>query len=49
MKGRIIVEYERDEKRETCNYKIKQEGNKKLSNEDIMSLFNHIISEMFDE
>jgi len=45
LKGRIIIDFEADEEGE-CNYSIKQEGEDKLDNENLVSLFEHIIREL---
>ena len=49
MKGKIIINYERDEETESCNYDILQEGNINLEREDLISLFTHVVSELMDE
>lgn len=49
MKGRVIVDFEIDEEEEKCNYSIKQVGNDAIDNEDVISLFKHIISELMTE
>ena len=47
MKGRVIIDFERDEEGEKCNYHLKQESEHALNNEDLISLFEHIIRELF--
>ena len=49
MKGRVIVDFERDEEEEKCSYSLKQVGNDTLDDEDIISLFKLIISELMAE
>jgi len=49
MKGKVIINFNRDEESEKCSYKLKQEGDNILSKEDIISLFQHIISELISE
>jgi len=49
MKGRVIVDFEREEEEEKCSYSLKQVGNDTLDKEDIISLFKHIISELMAE
>jgi hypothetical protein len=48
MKGKIIINYESDEEGD-CRWDIKQEGKDKLDNENMISLFEHIIREIMDE
>jgi len=49
MKGRVIVDFEREEEEEKCSYNLTQVGNDTLDNEDIISLFKHIVSELMAE
>ena len=49
MKGRVIIDYERDEEEEKCSYNLKQVGINTLDNEDIISLLKHIITELMAE
>jgi hypothetical protein len=49
MKGTVIIEYERDDEKEECSYNLSQEGNNSLNNEDLITLFKHIIGELMDE
>ncbi|UCD14188.1 MAG: hypothetical protein JSW60_01885 [Thermoplasmatales archaeon] len=49
MKGRVIINFERDEVAEKCSYDLKQEGKDTLGNEDLISLFEHIIRELISE
>jgi len=44
IKGRIVIDFESDEEGE-CSWKIQQEGKDELNNEDMISLFEHIIRE----
>ncbi len=44
IKGKIIIDFESDEEGE-CSWKIQQEGKDKLNDEDMISLFEHIIRE----
>jgi len=48
MKGRVIIDFERDEVKEKCNYNLKQEGNDTLDNEDLINLLKHVIGELMD-
>ena len=45
IEGRVIVDFESDEEGE-CNWKIQQEGKDKLDDENLISLFEHIIREL---
>ena len=49
MKGRVVIDFERDEDAEKCSYDLKQEGEDTLGNEDLISLFEHIIRELMSE
>lgn len=42
IKGKVIIDFEADEEWE-CDYSIKQEGKDRLDNENLISLFEHII------
>lgn len=48
IKGKVIIDFESDEKGE-CNYNIKQEGKDILDNENLISLFEHIIRELMPD
>jgi len=45
MKGKIIVDFEQDEENK-CSWKIQQKGKDNLDNENLIFLFEHIISEL---
>lgn len=44
-KGRVIIDFESDEKGE-CNFTIQQDGQDKLDNENLISIFEHVIREL---
>jgi hypothetical protein len=44
-KGKIIIDYESDELGE-CKFKISQENSEELDNENLISLFEHILREL---
>ena len=44
-KGRVIIDYESDDLGK-CNYNIKQDGKNDLDKENLISLFEHILSEL---
>ena len=48
MKSRVLIDFERDEEMEKCSYDLTQEGKGILANENLISLFEHIISELMD-
>jgi len=48
MKGRVIIDFERDEEKETCDYTLKQEGKDTLDNDDLINLLKHVIGELVD-
>lgn len=45
LKGRVIIDFEADEEGE-CNWDIQQEGKDTLNDENLISLFEHIIREL---
>ena len=47
-KGTVIIDYESDEKGE-CNWDIQQEGKDTLDNDNLISLFEHIIRELMPD
>jgi len=49
MKGRVIINFDRDEENEKCSYNLKQDGDDILGKEDIISLLQHIVSELMSE
>ena len=49
MKGRVIINFDRDEENEKCNFNLKQDGEDILDREDVISLLKHIISELMGE
>ena len=48
MKGRVIIDFERDEEEEKCSYCINQDGKDTLDNEELISLLKHVIGELMD-
>ena len=48
LKGRVIIDFESDEKGE-CNFNIQQEGKDTLDDDNLVSLFEHIIRELMPE
>ena len=45
LKGRVIIDFEADEEGE-CSWNIRQEGKDTLNDENLISLFEHIIREL---
>ena len=45
LKGTVIIDFESDEEGE-CSWDIRQEGGDVLDNENLISLFEHIIREL---
>ena len=45
IQGRVIIDFESDEEG-TCTWNIQQEGKDTLNNENLISLFEHIIMEL---
>jgi hypothetical protein len=48
MKGRVIIDFERDEEEEKCSYCINQDGKDTLDNEELISLLKHVIGELME-
>ena len=48
MQGRLIIDFERDEKKEKCSYNYKQEGKYKLKKEELILLLENIIRDIMD-
>jgi len=48
LKGRVIIDFESDEEGE-CNFNIQQEGKDTLDDDNLVSLFEHIIRELMPE
>lgn len=48
LKGRVIIDFESDEAGE-CNFNIQQEGKDTLDNDNLATLFEHIIRELVPE
>ena len=45
LKGRVIINFEYDEEKE-CSWNIKQDGESKLNNENLIYLLQHVTSEL---
>ena len=45
IKGRVIIDFESNEEGD-CNFNIKQEGKDNLDDDNLISLFEHIIREI---
>jgi hypothetical protein len=48
MKGKVIIDFEADGEG-NCDWNISQEGGDKLDDENLISLFEHIIREIMPE
>ena len=48
IKGRIIIDFESEEMGE-CSFNIQQEGKDTLDNENLISLFEHIIRDLMSD
>jgi hypothetical protein len=48
LKGRVIIDFESDGEGE-CNFNIQQEGRDTLDDDNLVSLFEHIIREIMPE
>lgn len=49
LQGKVIINFEYDEEKEKCRWDLKQEGKDKLSNDDLIQLLQHCISEYTSE
>jgi len=49
LKGKVIIHFQYDEERETCNWDLKQEGKDTLKKDDLVLLFQHIIGEIISD
>ena len=45
LKGRVIIDFESNEEGE-CDFNLQQEGRDKLDDDNLISLFEHIIREL---
>ena len=48
MKGKVIISFEYEEENE-CSWDLKQEGEDKLDNENLVNLLQHIVGELVEE
>lgn len=46
QQGKVIINFQYDEKTEKCTWDMKQEGKDKLGNDDLIQLFQHLIGEL---
>jgi|APFre7841882590_1041340.scaffolds.fasta_scaffold463780_1 hypothetical protein len=49
LQGKVIINFEYDEKKEKCSWDLKQEGKDTLDKDDLILLFQHIIGEFMSE
>ncbi|MBN1280092.1 MAG: hypothetical protein JXA00_00415 [Candidatus Thermoplasmatota archaeon] len=47
--GKVIIHFEYDEENEKCRWDLKQEGRDQLDNENLIFLFQHVISELMSD
>ncbi len=48
LQGKVIINFQYDEKNEKCSWDMKQEGKDKLDSENLILLFQHCIGELMD-
>ena len=48
MKGRLIIDFEKDEEKEKCSFDFKQDGEFKLKTEELILLLENIIRDLMD-
>lgn len=49
LQGKVIIDFEYDEEKEKCHWKLKQDGKDTLSNDDVIHLLQHCIAELMTE
>jgi len=49
LQGKVIINFEYDEKKEKCSWDLKQEGKDKLDKDNLVLLFQHLIGELMSE
>ena len=48
MKGKITIDFERDEIEGKCSFSLKQDDTSKLNKEDLINLFEYIIRDLME-
>jgi len=49
LKGRVVIDFQYDEEKEQCSWKMKQEGKDRLKKEELVQLFQNCIGELMAE
>lgn len=49
LQGKVIINFEYDEKKEKCSWDLKQEGKDTLNKENLIFLFQHLIGELMSD
>lgn len=49
LQGKVIINFQYDEKNEKCTCDMKQEGKDTLNNDDLILLFQHLIGELMTD
>jgi len=49
LQGKVIINFEYDEKKEKCSWDLKQDGKDTLNKENLIFLFQHLVGELMSE
>lgn len=49
LQGKVVINFQYDEKNEKCSWDLKQEGEDKLSNDDLILLLQHCVGDLMAE
>jgi hypothetical protein len=49
LQGKVIINFEYDEKNEKCRWDLKQEGKDTLDTDNLILLFQHLIGELMPD
>jgi len=49
LQGKVIINFEYDEKKEKCSWDLKQEGKDTLDKDHLVLLFQHLVGELMSD
>jgi flagellar basal body-associated protein FliL len=49
LRGKVVIDFEYDEKNEKCRWDLRQEGKDTLKRDDLLLLFQHLVGELMEE
>jgi hypothetical protein len=49
VKGRVVIDFQYDEEKEKCSWKMKQDGKDRLKKQELVQLFQNCIGELMTE